>query len=49
MDFFIKAEETMPYLELELIQDCTSECQDCFPEYKLIYKWRTKDTVQKGR
>ena len=89
MEFFIKKGATMPYLEMELIQDgihdknkffdkiqnaevkfsmqsvdcgkktiicrpkvvqdCTPKCNDCFPEYKMIYKWRERDTKKKGR
>lgn len=89
MEFFIKQGATMPYLELELIQDglsqkyeffdkiqnadikfsmhsinscvstvicrdmivqdCTPKCNNCFPEYKIIYKWRLRDTKKKGR
>jgi len=89
MEFFIKQGATMPYLEMELIQDgienkyeffdkiqnalvkfsmqnvtscintiicrdmivqdCISKCNNCFPEYKIIYKWRPRDTRKKGR
>jgi hypothetical protein len=32
-----------------IVQDCAPKCQNCFPEYKMIYKWRQKDTLHKGR
>lgn len=89
MEFFIKHKATMPYLELELIQDgisdknkffekiqnadvkftmqsvdscnkivicqpmivqdCIPSCTNCLPDYKIIYKWRSRDTLKKGR
>lgn len=89
MEFFIRQGATMPYLELELIQDgihdknkffeqiqnavvkfsmqspncgskvvicrdmivqdCTPKCNNCSPEYKIIYQWRDRDTKNKGR
>lgn len=89
MEFFIKKGATMPYLELELIQDgiydnnkfydklqnatatitmqnikCGTKaiicrpvdivdvcpkCNNCPTEYRLIYKFRTKDTKKVGR
>lgn len=32
-----------------IIQDCVQKCNNCAPEYKLIYKWRARDTRKKGR
>ena len=89
MEFFIRQGATMPYLELELlqdgmhdknkffdkiqnaivkfsmqsvescaktvicrdmiVQDCTPKCHNCFPEYKMIYKFRERDTRKQGR
>lgn len=89
MEFFIKQGATMPYLELELLQDgiydnnkqveqlenavatfsmqntncgtkaiiCRpveiiencNKCNNCATEYRLIYKFRSRDTKNKGR
>ena len=89
MEFFIKKGATMPYLELELLQDgiydknkfydeiqnavatismqntqcgtkaiicrpveivdICNKCNNCPTEFRLVYKFREKDTRKKGR
>lgn len=33
---------------MEVIEDC-SKCNNCFPEFRLLYKWRERDTRRKGK
>jgi hypothetical protein len=91
MEFFIRQKATLPYLELELVEDgfsdksnfydklqnalvtfsmesvegcvrsiicrpmevieddCGKNCANCQKKYKIIYKWRERDTLNKGR
>ena len=91
MDFFIKQKATLPYLELELVEDgftdksnffdklqnavvtfsmesvegcvksiicrpmevieddCQKNCNNCQKKYKIVYRWRERDTKSPGR
>lgn len=32
-----------------IVEDCTDTCQECFPKYKLVYNFTSRDTNSKGR